>query len=319
MSHFSHVERLQIIMERERDGKKLETIARQHKCTPAAISKILSHYNQTGKLNDGKSTGRPTCLNNEEMKKLDELIKRKPTATGIVLANDISQLIHKRISVRTVQRYRRELGYRPYQQVVKKSLTSAQQQSKLLFSQKYINTNIEKWLFTDEKIFIIQNTGTIAWVKSGSQRPTHNVANIKTHVQLWGVVWWGGKVFSRYEGYMNSLLYQQLLTTYLALHISNHRHRFFYQDNIPLHKTPAMLTWFEENRLELIDVPAYSPEFNAIEYVWSWLKNYVQRQQPKTKVELEQAIDNECDAIPQKVTQSYILHILTVMQGVVNV
>jgi transposase len=318
MSHFSHAERLQIIMERERDGKKLETIARQHKCTPAAISKILSHYNQTGKLNDGKSTGRPTCLNNEEMKKLDELIKRKPTATGIVLANDISQLIHKRISVRTVQRYRRELGYRPYQQVVKKSLTSAQQQSKLLFSQKYINTNIKKWLFTDEKIFIIQNTGTIAWVKSGSQRPTHYVDNIKTHVQLWGVIWWGGKVFSRYEGYMNSLLYQQLLTTYLATHISNHRHRFFYQDNIPLHKTPAMLTWFEENRLELIDVPAYSPEFNAIEYVWSWLKNYVQRQQPKTKVELEQAIDNGCDAIPQKVIQSYILHILTVMQGVVN-
>lgn len=305
-------------MERERDGKKLETIARQHKCTPAAISKILSHYNQTGKLNDGKSTGRPPCLHNEEMKKLDELIKRKPTATGIILANDISQLIHKRISVRTVQRYRRELGYRPYQQVVKKSLTSAQQQSKLLFSQKYINTNIKKWLFTDEKIFMIQNTGTIAWVKSGSQRPTHYVENIKTHVQLWGVVWWGGKIFSRYEGYMNSLLYQQLLTTYLAPHISNHRHRFFYQDNIPLHKTPAMLTWFEENRLKLIDVPAYSPEFNAIEYVWSWLKNYVQRQQPKTKVELEQAIDNGCDAIPQKVIQSYILHTLTVMQGVVN-
>ncbi len=57
-----------------------------------------------------------------------------------------------------------------------------------------------------------------------------------------------------------------------------------------------MLTWFEENQLELIDVPAYSPEFNVIEYVWSWLKNYVQIQQPKTKVELEQAIDNGCDA-----------------------
>jgi transposase len=144
MSHFSHAERLQIIMERERDGKKLETIARQHKCAQAATSKILSHYNQTGKLNDGKSTGRSTCLNNEEMKKLDELIKRKPTATGIVLANDISQLIHKRISVRTVQRYRRELGYHPYQQVFKKSLTSAQQQVKLLFSQKYLNTNIKR-------------------------------------------------------------------------------------------------------------------------------------------------------------------------------
>jgi hypothetical protein len=52
--------------------------------------------------------------------------------------------------------------------------------------------------------------------------------------------------------------------------------------------------------------------------VWSWLKNYVQGQQPKIKVELEQTIDNACDAIPQKVIQSYTLHILTVMQEVGN-
>ncbi|CAF1362278.1 unnamed protein product [Rotaria sp. Silwood1] len=253
-----------------------------------------------------------------KLKKLDALIKRKPTATATVLANDISQVVHKRVSIWTVRRYRRALGYRPYNQIVKKSLTSAQQQSKLLFAQKYINTDIKNWLFTDEKIFTIQSTGTIAWVKAGTQRPTHYVDNIKTHVQVWGVVWWSGKVFSRYDGYMNSSLYQQLLTTHLLPHISNRRNRFFYQDNIPLHKTPAMLTWFKDNRLELIDVPGYSPEFNAIEYVWSWLKNYVQGQQPKTKVELEQAIDNACDAISQNVVQSYILHILTVMQEVIN-
>ena len=79
-----------------------------------------------------------------------------------------------------------------------------------------------------------------------------------------------------------------------------------------------MLTWFEENRLELIDVPAYSPEFNAIEYLWSWFKNSVQKKQSKNKVELEQAIDNGCEAIPQAVINRYILHILTVMQEIVN-
>jgi transposase len=52
-----------------------------------------------------------------------------------------------------------------------------------------------------------------------------------------------------------------------------------------------MLAWFEDNGFELIDVPSYSPEFNAIEYVWSWLKKYVQAQQTKTQTELEQAID----------------------------
>ena len=98
---------------------------------------------------------------------------------------------------------------------------------------------------------------------------------------------------------MNSSLYQQLLTTYFAPHLSNLRHLLFYPDNIPLHKTPAMLTWFEENRLELIDVPAYSHEFNTVVYVWSWLKNYMQKQQSKNKLELEPAFDNGCESIPR--------------------
>ena len=50
----------------------------------------------------------------------------------------------------------------------------------------------------------------------------------------------------------------------------------------------------------------------------SWLKKYVQEQQPKTKKELEQAIDNAYDAIFQKVIQWDILHILTVLREVVN-
>ena len=50
-----------------------------------------------------------------------------------------------------------------------------------------------------------------------------------------------------------------------------------------------MLTWFEDNQLEVIDVSNYSPELNAIEYVWSWLnKNDKKAQQLKTRLQLEQ-------------------------------
>ena len=77
-----------------------------------------------------------------------------------------------------------------------------------------------------------------------------------------------------------------------------------------------MITWFKNNELKLIDAPAYSSEYNAIECVWSWLKNYVHSQQPKNKTEVGQAIDNGCDAIPQKVIQQYILYISTVMQEI---
>lgn len=178
---------------------------------------------------------------------------------------------------------------------------------------------MKSWLFCDEKLFTIQSTGAIAWTKPCSPRPARYIGNIKSHVQAWGVVWWDGKIFSRYDGYMNSLLYQQLLDKHLTPHMSNLHHRLFYQDNIPLHRAPIVLTWFQNKGLKLIDVPAYCPEFNAIEYVWSWLKNYVQTQQPKSKTELELAIDSGCNAFSQKVIQQYIVHISTMMQRTASV
>jgi hypothetical protein len=69
------------------------------------------------------------------MKNLDKLIKKKSTATVTELANDVFQDTDKRVSDRTIRRYRRALGDQPYHQSVKKSLTSGQEQSKLLFSQ----------------------------------------------------------------------------------------------------------------------------------------------------------------------------------------
>ena len=85
MSHLSDIERIQIIMERERDGKTLSTIATRHHCTHATVRNILSRYHNTGEITGGKSSGRPHALSHVEKQKLDKLIKRKPTATNICL------------------------------------------------------------------------------------------------------------------------------------------------------------------------------------------------------------------------------------------
>ena len=82
MSHFSDVERAHIIMERERDGKRLETIARQHKCTSAIISKTISHYNRTGKISGDKSTGRPHTWNRTGKPVPDRPVCRLPVRSG---------------------------------------------------------------------------------------------------------------------------------------------------------------------------------------------------------------------------------------------
>ena len=43
MSHLSDIERIQIIMERERDGKTLSTIATRHHCTHATVRNIAEN------------------------------------------------------------------------------------------------------------------------------------------------------------------------------------------------------------------------------------------------------------------------------------
>ncbi|CAF4787433.1 unnamed protein product, partial [Rotaria sp. Silwood2] len=105
----------------------------------------------------------------------------------------------KRVSARTIQRYRRELGYRPYHQQIKKSLTSTQD---------------------DEKIFTMSDVGTIVWCKPGKPRPIHSVDNIKAHEQLWGVIGWNFKAFSRDDGYMNSATYLHLPPTQVGPYTS---------------------------------------------------------------------------------------------------
>ena len=134
MRHFNDIERAAIIMARERDRKRLETIVKHHKCVPATISYILSHYNKTGMISGGKSTGHVTSLDGDKMKKLDKLIKKKPTATANELANDVFEDTGKHVSDRTIRRYRRALGYIPHHQTIKKSLTLVQEKSSVFLT-----------------------------------------------------------------------------------------------------------------------------------------------------------------------------------------
>lgn len=43
-------------------------------------------------------------------------------------------------------------------------------------------------------------------------------------------------------------------------------------DNAPWHKTQKVIEYCEENNITLLFLPPYSPEYNPIERVWSFLK-----------------------------------------------
>ena len=51
----------------------------------------------------------------------------------------------------------------------------------------------------------------------------------------------------------------------------------FFIDNASWHKTLAVQEYCEENKITLLFLPPYSPEFNPIERVWSFLKSKIRQ------------------------------------------
>jgi len=52
---------------------------------------------------------------------------------------------------------------------------------------------------------------------------------------------------------------------------------YFMIDNASWHKTKAVTAFCEENNITLLFLPPYSPEYNPIERVWSFLKSKVKQ------------------------------------------
>ena len=53
---------------------------------------------------------------------------------------------------------------------------------------------------------------------------------------------------------------------------------YLYMDNLQVHKTEAVRYTMEQMNIEPVYAPAYSPDYNPIEYIFSKLKAIVKRQ-----------------------------------------
>ncbi|CAF1173171.1 unnamed protein product [Rotaria sp. Silwood1] len=215
---------------------------------------------------------------------------------------------------RTVQNYRRALGFYPRKQQTKVKSTQTQVERRHLFAVEHQNSDIKKWIFIDETQIQLRNTGKIVWVKRGELTPTHEISSLRAHVNLWGAVWWNGKTFARHDDYINQTLYQHLLASHLGPHVHKCRRYAVAQDKLRSHWAKLVRQWFNDHGLKLLDWPPHSPEFNAIENVWHSLKETVKTAQLKTQAELEVAVDQACHLISQKVIQGCISHVSTLIK-----
>jgi transposase len=127
-------------------------------------------------------------------------------------------------------------------------------------------------LFGDEASFAQWGSLSYTWAPKGHQ-PEVPTSGIRKAYKVFGLIdYFSGRFFSKaHTGRFNSESYATFLRDVLA---QTTQHIFLIQDGARYHTSKAMEEFFaaHSTRLTRVQLPAYSPDFNPIEYLWKNVK-----------------------------------------------
>jgi transposase len=312
-------EKMAILRKSLHEQKKQRTIARELGCTQQEVSWVLHQFLESGDVERKEGSGRPAKVDEEVEASVDNTIRRKRHATAAELANAVEEDTGRRVSARTMYRVRRQLGYRPVHVSVKPSLTDAHKAARLAYCRAHLRDDIKMMAFLDEMGVVIDYHRRHHWTKLGEPRPVRETLPARVRLNVWAAIWWNGKT----ELYItsnnfNAAQYLEALEDTLTPELPLGRKQCI-QDGVPFHWTRDVVGWFEENRVRLVeDFPAKSPDLNAVEYVWGWMKHTIAGYEPHDAASLEEALREAWGNLEQTTVRHFMEHTKTVMREIIE-
>jgi transposase len=269
------------------DGQSFAEVAlvlRVHERTVAAWVRLFCCYGITGEPRK-KPTGRPPKLTPTQKEALAKLIDAGPVQAGFSGAcwrsPMIQQVIYDRFgvfyNVFYIAQLLKNLGF-SYQKaafvsdhldVGKRTTWCTTTWPQILRRAKEGKALL---LFGDEASFPQWGTLTYTWARRG-QQPTVQTAGKRKGYKVFGLIdYFTGRLFYHgQEDRLNSATYITFLTRVLE---QTTQHIVLIQDGAKYHTSAATKAFFAQQtaRLQVFQLPTYSPDYNPIEKLWKKIK-----------------------------------------------
>lgn len=252
------------------------------------IQRTIARYNDSGSVRIKKKVGRKKSVRTQKLiKTVRERFRRNPRQSGRKMARKLN------VSNTTFRRLVKEdLGLKAYKRRRIHGLTEKNKMERVKrckrLVQRHANSEI---LFTDEKLFVLQETynpqNDRFYSATFQECPTSikSVQRFQNHtsVMVWGAVSKKGRlpllfidkgVKINKEYYLESVLKDHMMKYIPELY--ENQEFVFQQDSAPSHGSKIVQTWLNANLPNFIrkeDWPATSPDLNVMDYfVWSYME-----------------------------------------------
>jgi transposase len=136
-------------------------------------------------------------------------------------------------------------------------------------------------------------------------KPTHSSTTINTIAILTED---GIKAPYTYTTTLTASVFIRYLDTHVLPILTNEQ--TLIMDNHPVHHAKAVTAYLNENKINVIYTPSYSPELNPIEEAFSKIKNYIKKQKAWTVDKLKYVIKEAFCSITESDARGYFNHAL---------
>lgn len=254
--------------------------------TPATICNWVRAYKNNGQTAAKPNGHRKSCFTSEELEHLSNLIEKKVDIT----LEEIRESFGKTCSLVAIHKIVKKLGF-----VYKKTLRASEQDRKDIKTQRESWSKYQKTVPVDRLIFLDESGVKTNMTRLYGRAYKGNRCYDKAPGGRWKTVTLLSSI--RLDGTTESLMFEgavdrKMFEAYIKYTLGPilRPGDVVILDNLGSHKSKTAQEIVKSKGAEYVFLPAYSPDFNPIEKMWSKIKQILRGLKARTHEELYAAV-----------------------------